>query len=280
MNGRRQTADGRRPPAPALAVLGLLLSACCQPPALTAGEAPLAPRIDGEVLHADTLEFAGMTLRDVVARPRLADGVLTFADCRAKAYGGTVTGWYAIRIGSPGQPPEHRCHLELVDADLATLARANGTTSQDISGRIAGWFELNIPTDQPERMTGRGELRITAASLVQLPLLVSLLASDPLSGRDRDQVEARFEIRAGRIEVLWAKLTSPAADLTARGSIDFDGNLRLVVAPKLPFRLIDSVPVLGPVMAGGLSHLTSSVSRTLIRGQITRPVVIPALLGE
>jgi hypothetical protein len=257
-----------------------LVVACCLLPALAAGEASLAPRIDGEILHADTLEFAGLTLRDVVARPRLADGVLTFADCQARAYNGSVTGWYAIRLGGPGLPPEHRCHVELANADLAALARSRGSTSQDIAGRISGWFDLVIPADQSDRMTGRGELRITEASLVQLPWLLSLLASDPLSGRGRDQLEARFEIRNGRIELLWAKLTSPAADLTARGSIDFDGNLRLVVAPKLPFRLIDSVPVLGPVLAGGLSHLTSSVSRAVVRGQVSKPVVMPALLGE
>lgn len=247
---------------------------------LAAGDAPLpaaaSARIAGEVLHANTLEVVGLAFRDVTARPLLADGVFAFTDIEAKAYRGRISGRYAIRFNTDGDNGDlriHDCHFDFSSVDIGFLARSLGATSDQLAGRLDGWFELTIPIGNPGGLRGKGELTISEATLVQLPLLVNLLAGNPTAARGKDRLNARFEIRNQRVQVLWARLESPAADLAAEGHIGFDGSLDLQIAPRLSFSGLDRVPLLGRWMAGGLSFLSNRVARASLRGHVGQPQI-------
>jgi hypothetical protein len=250
--------------------------------AASAGEAglpaPASAAIEGEVLHANTLEFLGLNFRDVVAKPVYTAGSLQFNDLEAKAYRGRVSGSYAIDL--TGDRRSHRCNFEFIGLDLATLARSLGATNEQLGGRVDGWLTLDIPVGDPARMKGRGEIRISEGTLVQLPLLVSFLAGNPSAARGKDSLIARFEMRGGSVRLLWAQVESQAVRLLAQGRISYDGRLEIEISPRLPFAVIDRVPLLGGLMASGLSRLTGNVTRAYVRGHVSQPVIVVNALGK
>lgn len=251
---------------------------------LAAADAPLpslsTASIDGEVMHANTLEVAGMAFRDVTARPRYANGRLGFLDIEAKAYRGRIDGWYVIEMA--GEQRSHRCEFRVAGIDLATLLRSVGSTNDQIGGRMDGWFELEIPISDSEHrgITGRGQIDIADATLVQLPLLVNFLAGNPAAARGKDRLSARFQMRDGGIDILWLRLESPAIRLAAQGRIGYDGKLQIEIAPRLPFDLLSKIPLLGGWAASGLSRLTSRVTRAYVRGHYSQPVIVIDAFGK
>ncbi len=226
--------------------------------------------IAGDVLHANALEFLGLTFRDVVAKPGYSGGELRFDDCHARAYGGNVTGALAVTL----QDGVYTARFEVTDCDVAAVVRQFGSPPDNFAGRLSGWIELHMPAGRVDLLIGRGEITVSNGTLVQLPLLANLLIGDPQSTRGKDRFEARFELRDNRIQVLNAKLISPAAKIAMKGTIGFDGDLRLLLAPKFSFDLVDQVPGLGGVVAPFLGSLTARVARAVVRGQITRPVIV------
>jgi hypothetical protein len=257
-----------------LAALLLGIAACAGEPGLPA---PASATIEGEVLHANTLEFLGLTFRDVVAKPVYADGRLQFNDLEAKAYRGRVTGSYAIDL--TGEKRLHHCNFEFTGLDLATLARSLGATNEQLAGRVDGWLTLEIPIGDPARMKGRGMIFITEGTLVQLPLLVSFLAGNPAAARGKDELVARFELRGGSVRLLWAQVNSGAVRLLAQGRISYDGRLEIEISPRLPFAVIDRVPLFGGLLASGLSRLSGN-ARAYVRGHVSQPVIVVNALGK
>jgi len=258
----------------ALAALLFCIAAAAGEPGLPA---PASAVIDGEVLHANTLEFLGLTFRDVTAKPIYSAGRLQFTDLEAKAYRGRITGSYAIDL--TGDRRAHHCSFEFSGIDLAILARSLGATNEQLGGRVDGWLALEIPIGDPAQMQGRGELRISEGTLVQLPLLVSFLAGNPSAARGKDNLTARFELRGGSVRLLWALIESPAVRLLAQGRISYDGRLEIEISPRLPFAVIDRVPLLGGLMASGLSRLSGN-ARAYVRGHVSQPVIVINALGK
>jgi hypothetical protein len=239
--------------------------------------------INGEVLHANTLEVASLAFRDVTARPRYlynpttTVATLGFLDIQAKAYRGLVSGWYAIEL--TGERRAHTCRFDVTGGDLATLLRSLGSTNDQLAGQIDGWFEMRLPVaDGPA--SGRGQLEISKGSLVQLPLLVNFLAGNPAAARGKDALTARFQLRETGIELLWLRLDSPAIQLAARGRIGYDGKLEIEITPRLAFGIISKVPLFGGWAASGLSRLTSRVTRAYVRGHISQPVIVIDAFGR
>lgn len=247
----------------------VLLAAACT--ACAAAEpAALYPRVDGEVVHADLVEIGPLTLRDVVAHPSSRDGELVFDDCQARAYLGRVTGLVGIGMADG----RIRARIDVTGADLDKIVRQFGANPDGLAGRVEGWIEFAMPSDRPDLLTGRGALRITQGSLMQLPLLTSLLVGDPTAGRNQDTFEAIIELRDGQIRMTRARLTSPSARVEIQGSIDFDGEVNLLLTPAFTFQLVDRVWGIGPLVAPVLSLASSKIARAVLRGQISNPILV------
>lgn len=232
---------------------------------------PLMPSIDGEVLHANRLTFLGLEFHDVVAEPRLAEGVLTFARCSAKAYGGRATATIAIDLVREVQT----YRLEVADIDLVPLIAQFAGGDDGTRGRLDGWLEVSIPaTGGTDAMTGRGELNVRDGDLVRLGLLSSLLIGDPTNDGGDDTARAQLVISGGRLRLKGAAIRSPGALVKLRGSIGFDGSLDLVAIPYPEFAWIQIVPGIGDAAAWLLSNTSSRLARATIRGTLGNPAVV------
>lgn len=245
-----------------------------------AAEQTLFPVVSGEVLHANTVEFGLLSFRDVVTRPELRGRNLMFDRCQGKTYGGMVYGSLAVEL-PPAEHPDaatmYRGRFELANADLATVLRQLSGNQQNLSGVVSGWIEFAIPSDRPETMTGRGELSIRKASLVQLPVLANLLVGDPAGAKERDTLETRFEIAEGKLNLVFARLESPAAQISISGHISFNGDLHLGIEPAFTNKVADAVT--GGVATLLLNPLTRRAARFAVRGQITHPVLVSDPFG-
>jgi len=251
--------------------LGLTVPACAE--TSSADDAPLLSynmSIGGQVLHANTLEFAGLAFRDVVAKPSYSGSTLTFSDCQATAYGGSVAGSVQLNL----ETGVYHCHCSIANIDLGTVLSEFGGNNANVTGTVSGWADFDIPAQRLAGLTGKGEITVTKGSLVQLPLLTNLLVGDPSNSKGKDSATATFEFRLERINILSGQLNSPACRIAIRGTIGFDGDLRLQLTPWFKFDLIDSVPGLGPIVAPMLSSMSSRVAKALLRGQITHPVLV------
>ncbi len=242
----------------------------------SSGLPPYSARINGEILHANTLEFAGLAFRDVVAKPQFVGATLDFTDCQATAYGGTVTGEIQLNIDTG----TYHCRCEVASVDLGKVLSEFGGNSAGISGVVAGHGEFDIPANHPEQLSGSGELTVSNGSLVQLPLLANLLIGDPSGKKGQDSLVVAFKCINGQIQIKsplsakYSQLKSPACTIDLGGYITFDGDLNIKLDPGFNFGLFQKIPGLGTTIVPLLGKLSKHVARAEIRGQITKPVLI------
>jgi hypothetical protein len=234
------------------------------------GGTGLIPRVDGEVVHADLVEIGPLTLRDAVGRPEIKGRELVFSGCQARAYLGTVTGIVAIGLSDSLV----RARIDLAGGDLDKIVRQFGANPDGLGGQVDGWLEFTVPAERPDQLAGRGAVTVAKASLVQLPLLASLLVGDPAAAKGQDLFEATFEIREGKVRLTRAMLTSPSARVELKGSVGLDGECNLLLSPAFSFQLVDKVWGIGPLVAPMLSLASSKVARAVLRGQISDPVLV------
>ncbi len=242
-----------------------------------AAESVWAPLIDGQVLHANTVEFAPLTFRDVVVTPRLDGRILRFKECRASAYGGTIT---SREIATNLADGSYRCDFAAAGCDLAAGLREISGNIENLSGQVDGQIEFTIQADRPDLLTGQGRLVISKGSLVQLSLLTNLLVGDPGAAKGQDTLTIDFELRDQQIHIIQGRLDSPAAQILISGTIGFDGQLKILLVPRLAFKLVDQIPGLGTLFTPILSTVGTHAGRVLVRGQITKPILVADPFGR
>jgi hypothetical protein len=226
--------------------------------------------IDGEILHVNTLELAWFKLSDVVSRPVLVNRVMTFNDCHASAYGGTVTGSVAVDYDRN----THHCRLDLAQVDLTALLIDLGVDADNISGKVSGHLDLLIPAGNPDQLSGRGTLAIKDGNLVELSFLTNLLVGDVTNTRGQDTAEASFEVANGTVSITNANVGLPRGRLLLSGTVKLDGTLRLLVIPRVSGGLLGELWLVGRWFGSALAFASSRVARAVVHGHISKPVVV------
>jgi hypothetical protein len=226
------------------------------------------PRISGEVIHANTVEYGPLVIRDVVAVPRLDGRALRFDPCTGRAYAGTLTGSVSSELDSG----LWRISASLMQADLAAFLRQYRANAQNLSGQVALSVDLTIPLNAPATMSGRGELHISDATLIIVPFLANLLIGDPGAQRGRVRLDATFTIGDGRITIDQAVLQSPAATIGFSGSVGLDGELAIEITPDLRLKVLETVTA--NTLNRVLAPLGRRASKAILRGQVTNPELV------
>jgi hypothetical protein len=230
----------------------------------------LVAAVEGEILHADTIEVAGFRLRDVVATPRMLGRELQFAQIQAKAYGGNLTGIVAVGLDDELV----RARLDLAQVDLDRVLREWRGNPSSLVGGVSGWIEFTMPSGRPDQINGRGHLRLDGGNLLQLPMLALLLAGDPTASKNQDVLDMPFELKDGRIHIQAGTLASPSASLQFTGTIGIDGSLRLLVVPTFAFNLVDRIWGIGTLVTPVLTMASSQLARAAVRGRLSEPVIV------
>jgi hypothetical protein len=246
-----------------IVVAGATWGACA-----SAADVSYLSTISGEVVHANTIELPRLTFSDVVAFPVMRDRVLRLSDVRGQAYGGVITGVVTIDL----RDVEHQrvdAHLTITNVDLALLLAAFSPTSTTVAGRVDGTVDLSIPLDQPERLTGHGDLAIRDGTLVELSWFSTLLMGK-LSGIGQDRASAQFELGDGRWRISNMVVLFANAEVRMWGSIGFDGDMDMLVTPRFG-SFLGHVPLLGRLFDSATGALSARVAHGALRGPIAKP---------
>lgn len=262
-------------------LLFLMLATC----ALHAGEATssdLVASIDGEAIHLNELNIGPLVLNDVASRPVLVDRVLSFNDCQAACYGGQVKGRIALDLVN------NRTYVSanIEGVDLAALLAGLGSTAEGYSGRVDGRIEVSFPTDDVRKVEGRARMTVNNGNLVEMSFLTNLLVGNVGNVRDQDSAEVAVEFRrpadAGDgkaqrdsiIRLASVRVTLPQAVVLISGRISLDGDLHLLVVPKIGGGVLSQVWFVGKWFGAALALASSRVARVVVRGTVNRPAVV------
>jgi hypothetical protein len=205
-----------------------------------------------------------------------ANQILTLADCRANAYGGTVTG--TITIDLHANVNRTRCDLKLTGLDLGAVVAELGGSADNLAGRLTASIDISFPNGKVEEAVGHGNLAIRDGNLVELSWLTNLLVGDLSNIRGQDVAEAGFIVGGndgdGVIRITHATITLPKTRILLSGTVNLAGDLRLLVIPHVSGGLLSEIWLLGKVIGNVLSFTSSRVARAVVRGHVSKPVVV------
>lgn len=153
---------------------------------------------------------------------------LSFSKITAHAGGGQITGEFSVRPSEADSPFTAKVAFHELQADRV-VTEAGGPQGM-VQGRIEGRLEATGKTANPNALAGAGEIYLRDGEVRQLNLLVALgqlLQIDELNQLHLDQAEMKFHIEPDVIMVDELLLASPNIRLSANGTIDFRGRMKL-----------------------------------------------------
>lgn len=155
-------------------------------------------------------------------------GGLEFSEITALAGGGDITGRFRMKQAEAQSPFEAMVAFRDVQADRV-LTDAGGPAGM-IQGRIEGRLDAKGKTADPNALAGKGELFLRDGQVKQYSLLVALgqiLQLNELAQLHLDQAQVQYHIDPGIVTIDELLLASSNLRLSATGTIDFAGKVRL-----------------------------------------------------
>jgi hypothetical protein len=153
---------------------------------------------------------------------------LAFSNISAHAAGGAINGHFEMQLQADDSP--FTASVKFRDLQAAKLMANAGGPAGIIEGRVEGFLEAAGKTADSNALTGHGEIILRDGKLQQYSLLVALgqiLQIDELMQLQLEQAEVKYHISPGIVTIDELLLRSPNIRLTATGTINFRGKLRL-----------------------------------------------------
>ena len=153
---------------------------------------------------------------------------LDLSQISSHAGGGDITGRFVMQPQAQDSPFNAAVRFRNVEADQI-IAEAGGPKGV-VRGKLEGNFEATGKIADPNALTGTGEILLRNGQLQQYSLLAALgqiLQIEELTQLHLEQAEAKYHINSGLVTVDELILRSPNLRFSAKGTIAFDGKLRL-----------------------------------------------------
>ncbi|MEO5721667.1 MAG: AsmA-like C-terminal region-containing protein [Chthoniobacterales bacterium] len=153
---------------------------------------------------------------------------LAFSAISAAAAGGEIRGRFTMRPADEGSPFDVLVKFRDLDADRI-VADAHGPAGM-VKGKLEGKLEAIGKTADPNALIGAGEIYLRNGQVRRYSLLVALgqlLQIQELMQLKLDQAHVKFHITPGVVTIDELLLTSPNLRLSATGTVDFAGQVKL-----------------------------------------------------
>lgn len=153
---------------------------------------------------------------------------LELSQMSAQTGGGDLNGHFAMQSQVEDSPFNLAVKFRNVQADQ--IITEAGGESGVLKGKLEGSFEATGKVANPNALQGTGEILLRDGQLRQYSLLVALgqiLQIEELTQLHLEQAQAKYHIDSGIVTVDELILRSPNIRLSAKGTIGFDGKLRL-----------------------------------------------------
>lgn len=194
---------------------------------------------------------------------------------KAQAYGGELLVDAHVDMRPEGK---YQFFTELNNARLESYAKLHIPDQMNLKGVVTAWMSLTGFGDDAANLEGSGQLRISPAALLELPVMVKLLGSLSQLNLNVQNLTAfnyalvNFNVRD---EAFWLQpvdLVGDSVSFRGQGSVDFTGAVDLDFYSRLPRTRAASIPL--------ISGLFTNWSKIEVRGTTDHPHVKPLPLGK
>jgi hypothetical protein len=241
----------------------------------------------GRLAYSARLETFGLnatspslpvSLRGVSAQLYLDQNRIQCRSLVGRSWDGLLRGNGVLTWGEGAEPDCFDARLTVERASLARMVGTDADAGKE-SSQLAGGVDFSIdakgdPSDL-RSITGRGEVELKEGRIAQLPLLAGLLNILKLSMPTRgvfDQGRARFRLREGKVHIRELHLASEVIEITGKGTIDINGDVRLVLAASTSQRKGKGIPLLSDAISLVVRGIQQSIlPPVLVKGKIWEP---------
>ena len=208
-------------------------------------------------------------LNDLASPVEYGPERLHFTEIHAETGGGEVTGEFDLHQTEEDSPFMAKVNFRGVQVDRV-MTDAGGPAGM-LRGRIEGNLEAHGKTADANALTGAGEIYLRDGEVHRYTLLVALgqiLQLDDLAQLKLDQAYVKYYITPGVVTVDDLTLSSPNIRLSAKGTIGFNGRLRLdsqlAINEKVRSQLFRAVrDNFHPIEEGAFAAIEFEVSGTI-----------------
>jgi type II secretion system protein N len=187
----------------------------------------------------------------------------------ARAAGGNVAGAFTINPETHDSPFSVSVKFREVQADQLVVEA--GGPSGVVRGKLEGSFEATGKTSDADALSGTGEIALRDGEVQQYSLLVALgqvLQIEELTQLHLQQAQAKYHVSPGLVTIDELVLRSPNIRLSATGTINFNGKLRLdsqlAINEKVRGQLFKAIREnFRPISEAGYSAIDFQVAGTL-----------------
>jgi hypothetical protein len=144
----------------------------------------------------------------------------------------------------------YEVHSTLKGGNLKRYAQLHMAGNNKLAGTMDGQVFLRGEGTNPKGLTGSGQLVISQAALYELPVIVQIfnvLSFVPPDKKAFDTAEFVFDIAGGVFHFGNIRLVGDSIVLVGRGTVGFDGNVKLGFGSRMGRRQFN-VPILKPIV--------------------------------
>jgi hypothetical protein len=194
---------------------------------------------------------------------------------KARAYGGELLIDAHVDMRPDGK---YQFFTELNNARLESYAALHIPDQRNLRGVVTAWMSLTGFGDDPANLEGSGQLRISPAALLELPVMVKLLGSLSQLNLNVQNLTAfnyalvNFNVRDKAFWLRPVDLVGDSVSFRGEGSVDFTGAVNLDFYSRPARTRAASIPL--------ISGLFTNWSKIEVRGTTERPHVKPLALGK
>lgn len=216
-----------------------------------------------------------MGARQVFEPDSLLSDVNQDSRIKAQAYGGEILLDAQVDMRPEGR---YQFFTELNNARLESYAALHIPDQRNLRGVVAAWMRLQGVGDDPADLTGSGQLRISPAALLELPVMVKLLSSlSQLTPNVQnltafDYAITHFKVAREEFRLERVDLVGDSISFRGKGSVGFGGAVDLDFYSRPARTRAASIPF--------ISGLFTNWSKIEVRGTTDHPHVRTLALGQ
>lgn len=178
----------------------------------------------------------------------------------AQLFGGTLEIDGAATLA---EQPEYQIIMRLRNARLERFAELHAPKQRDLRGVMNGSVRLVGKGNTPQGVVGAGQMRITRAALLDMPVMLKMyqgLSFTPPDDYTFNSADLNFDIRKAQFQFSSIVLNGDAISFVGAGMADFESNVRLKFYSFLPRNQIP-IPI--------LHELVGAATRGWVRADVT-----------
>lgn len=219
-------------------------------------------------------------LHNIIGIVKIKGNHISADNFLAKSYGGKVNGSAQMIINNSTY--NYDGEFGFFDVDMENMFRDFFKINQKWPGLLSGNITFNQTANGNNKLKAKGNLTLKDGKISDVPIALSVI--NILNFALPTKVEfhsgyMNFLIEDDIIEIEEAKIYSDTVKLVARGKVNFDGTLDIMVIVEFTKNTLRDIPVLGPLFDFVVGGVRKRLTKVHLSGNISEPVGSMAMLS-